>query len=322
MELRDLYIKSQLHNVISNDITENMLNHCYMVSSADDFLVEKYAFLLAKEIFCLGDDKPCLTCNNCQKIEHGNMVDLIIYPRGEKSLMTEDINEIVNDCVIRSMESEYKVYILKNFHLCTVQAQNKILKTLEEPPQNVIFILTSNNDSLILPTISSRAKKLNINLLDRADCVEILRSLNVTNNEVLASMSGGNVSIALSLAKNPDPLSIVKLIINTLMNLKASSDIIKYSSQIIALKKDFVFFLDCMQLILRDISTFESGNINFDVFRNEIEKLSQMYSKEQVYKISNKINEIYGKLSFNCNITGIVDKFLLDILEVKFLCQK
>ena len=77
-----------------------------------------------------------------------------------------------------------------------------------------------------------------------------------------------------------------------------------------------------MQLILRDISTFESGNINFDVFRNEIEKLSQMYSKEQVYKISNKINEIYGKLSFNCNITGIVDKFLLDILEVKFLCQK
>jgi DNA polymerase-3 subunit delta' len=293
-----------------------------MISSADEFLLDNFAILLAKEIFCVGENKPCLSCIHCQKIEHSNMVDLSIYPKSDKPLVTEDINEIVNDCLIRAMESEYKVYILKNFHLCTVQAQNKILKTLEEPPQNVVFIITSNNDGLILPTISSRAKKINVNLLSKDDCNNILKGLNIDNSEILSGMSGGNVSMALNLSKNADPLNIVKLVINTMLNLRASSDIIKYSSLILSLKKDFVFFLDTMQLILRDISVFDSGKINFEMFKSDIEKLSQIYNKEQLYKISSKINEIYGKLSFNCNINGVVDKFLLDILEVKFLCQK
>ena len=59
------------------------------------------------------------------------------------------------------MDSKYKVYILGRFDECTIQAQNKILKTLEEPPQNVIFILTCNNDLAVLPTIRSRSKKIN-----------------------------------------------------------------------------------------------------------------------------------------------------------------
>ena len=322
MEIKDLYKTSQLHNIISNDISGNMLNHCYLISSADDFLIEQYAMLLVKDIFCLGVDKPCLTCNNCLKIEHSNMVDLSIYPKGDKPLVTEDINEIVNDCLIRPMESEYKVYILKNFHLCTTQGQNKILKTLEEPPQNVVFVLTSNNDSLILPTISSRAKKVNVNLLSQKECCEVLKGMNISGSDILASMCGGNISIALNLSKNSDPQAIIKLIINTLMNLKSSSDIIKYSSLVLSLKKDFVFFLDCMQLVLRDVCVYGSGVINFEMFKGDIEKLSQIYNKEQIQKITSKINEIYGKLSFNCNINGIVDKFLLDILEVKFLCQK
>ena len=322
MELRELYLQSQLHSVISNDISQKMLNHCYMISSADDFLVDKFAIMLAKEIYCLGEKKPCFECNNCMKIEHSNMVDLSIFPRGDKTLMTEDINEIVTDCLICPMESEFKVYILKNFHLCTVQAQNKLLKTLEEPPHNVVFILTSTNDNLILPTIASRSKKIDINLLSKNDVIEVLNGLNIANSQMLASMSGGNISIALSLSKNADPLKIVKLIIDMLLGLKSSSDIIKYSSEILALKKDFVFFLDCMQLILRDIAVTGCGEINFKMFKDKLSELSKIYSNKHIHKISTKINEIYEKLSFNCNISGIVDKFLLDILEVKFLCQK
>ena len=115
----------------------------------------------------------------------------------------------------------------------------------------MVFILTSNNDSLILPTISSRAKKVNINLLSKDECARVLKSLNVSDAEILASMSGGNVSMALNLSKNSDPLNIVKLVIDTLLNLKSSSDIIKYSSNILSLKKDFPFFLDTMQLVLK-----------------------------------------------------------------------
>ena len=141
MELLDIYLSSQIHRTISKDLSSVMLNHCYLLSSADEFLINNFAYFVAKEICCVGDSKPCNTCINCNKIEHGNMVDLCVYPKDDKNLMVEDINNIVTDCYITPVENHFKIYILKNFDLCTVQAQNKILKTLEEPPKNVIFIL-------------------------------------------------------------------------------------------------------------------------------------------------------------------------------------
>jgi len=322
MELKDLYLKSQLKITIANDLSAGMLNHCYLLSCVDDYLLDNFVVFMAKEIFCSSEEKPCLTCNNCQKIEHGNMVDLMFFPKSEKTLVTDDINEIVNDCYIKPMESEYKIYVLKNFHLCTVQAQNKLLKTLEEPPQNVVFILTTTNESLILPTISSRSKKINVNLVSDKECESVLESLKVKNAEIISKMSGGNISLALNMSKSGDASSIVGLCIDMLLNMKASSDIIKYSSKILALKKDFVFFLDCLQLVLRDVAVASTSKISFSTFKDDILKLSKGLSCKQIKYISDKKNKIYEKLSFNCNLPALVDKFLLDILEVKFLCQK
>ena len=115
MELIDIYLKSQIHKVISSDIDSNMLSHCYMLSCADEYMLNEYAFFVAKEIYCLNDTKPCNVCNNCMKISHSNMVDLCLYPREEKSLNVEEINSVVSDCYIRPIESVYKVYILRNF---------------------------------------------------------------------------------------------------------------------------------------------------------------------------------------------------------------
>ena len=323
MKLIDLYKNSQIHKIISQDIKSNMINHCYLISSSDTYLLDKYVFFLVKEIMCLDDDKPCLHCLNCQKIEHSNMVDLSIYPKDNKTLMVADINEIVSDCYIRPIECKYKVYILKNFDQCTVQAQNKILKTLEEPPQNVIFILTASNENMVLTTILSRSKKLNLFLLSNDDCRDVLEELNVKNVEVLSNMCGGNLSIALDFSKNLDAGVIVDLIFDMLKNLRSSSDVIKFSSRILALKKDIQIFLDTLTIILRDIAISNNeALINFKRDINKIRELSKIYSKEAINKISLKVTEIYNKLEFNCNITGVIDKLLLDILEVKFLCQK
>lgn len=323
MKLIDLYKNSQIHKIINQDIKSGMLNHCYMISGADAYLLDKYTFFLVKEIMCMGDNKPCLECLNCQKIEHSNMVDLCIYPRENKTLMVADINEIVSDCYITPIESKYKIYILKNFDECTIQAQNKILKTLEEPPQNVIFILTSNNENMVLPTILSRSKKLNLNLISSEDCKSVLEDLNVKNSDILASMCGGNLSIALDFSSSGDPMGIVKLIFEMLENLKNSGDVIKFSSRIIALKKDINIFLDTLTIIFRDISVVDNESlVNFKSYINKLKELSKIYTKQAICQIASKVTEVYNKLAFNCNINGVVDKLLLDILEVKFLCQK
>ena len=322
MEIIDLYLQSQAHKIISLDRSRDMLSHAYMLECADRFLLQHYALKMAQEIFCLSKDTPCGNCNNCNKVAHSNMVDLRIFPR-EKSIVVDDINAIVDDAYQRPMDSEYKVYILNNFDEATTQAQNKILKTLEEPPHNVVFILTCVSSSAVLPTISSRVKTITENLLEHKVATEYICSTGVKNADSIVKVAGGNISTALKLSSSVDADKIIDLVFRTLTHLRTSADIIRFSSQITALKKDFSYFIDTMIMVLRDVSV--SGNkelISLQDRAQEVIALSQVYSPIAIEKIVTKLNEIYVKLEFNCNLNGVVDQMLLDILEVKFLCQK
>ena len=322
MEIIDIYLQSQAHKIISIDKSRGMLSHAYMLECADKFLLQNFAILMAKEIFCLNEKTPCLTCNSCQKVEHSNMVDLKIFPK-EKSIVVEDINQIVDDACQRPMDSDYKVYILNNFDEAITQAQNKILKTLEEPPKNVIFILTCVSSAAVLPTISSRVKSIPENLLDFNTASKYLQSQGVANAESIAKVAGGNISTAIKLSSGTAADKIIDLVFRTLINLKTSADVIRFSSQITALKKDFSYFIDTMIMVLRDVAICGQRELICLQDRvQELQQLSVMYSSLAIEKIVTKLNEIYIKLDFNCNLNGVVDQMLLDILEVRFLCQK
>lgn len=321
METFDLYKSSRLCKIISGDISLNMLSHCYMLCTPDDFILDEFSYQVAKHIFCMGNNSPCNECVNCLKVNHGNMVDLKVYPTTDKTLTVEDITNVVSDCYIKPIENEYKVYILKSFDLCTVQAQNKILKTLEEAPKNVIFILTATNPSMVLATISSRAKKIDIGLLDNQIIAEYLKNAKCENPELIASMSDGNLSTALKLAKNKDAENIVNLCFDMLLNLNASSDVLKYGSKILVYKKDIHFFLNTLISVLRDVSR-NDAEINFKAKSKYIEALSSRYSTKAINQIVKIILDMFERLEFNGNLNGLIDNLMLKILEVKFLCQK
>lgn len=323
MDILDIYLKSQTHKTLLSDIQSGMLSHAYLLECSDSFILENYVYLMAKEICCIGENTPCNTCINCQKIDHSNMVDLAIYPKSDKGIVVDDINEIVVDAYIRPIENEYKIYILNNFDLATTQAQNKILKTLEEPPYNVVFILSCSNSSLVLPTIISRTKRICEPLLDISVVDEYLSGLKIADSSTIASISGGNISIANKLTKGGEAKKIVDLAVETLVGLKSSADLLSYSSRILALKKDIPFFIDTLISIFRDsLVVGSNGDIKFKAYSSQISQISLIYSSSAIFKIVEKLIEIHNKLEFNCNINGIVDKMLLDILEVRFLCQK
>ena len=323
MELLELYLNSETHKVLSLDLKEKMLNHAYLINSKDDVLLQALGFFAVKEIFCESDDKPCDKCTNCQKIEHSNMVDLEIYPKDNSSLVVDDILNIVQSAYVKPMESAYKVFLLNNFDECTVQGQNKILKTIEEPPQNVIFILTAKNMGLVLPTILSRSKKIVERNLPNEIVEKFLIDRKVDNAKLISSMSSGNLGTAIKIAENKDSVSIINLCISLLQKLNSSKDILLYSSSILQLKKDIPFFLDTLITMLRDISIFgKEGNIYFQNFQNDYEALSKIYNSRMIEKIMKEINRVYEKIEANCNMTAVIDQLLLKILEVKFLWQK
>ena len=123
----------------------------------DDSLTSKKvlimtALLLEYPTFDLFDEKSA----EFLKIEEGIDLDVKSYPKNGEKLLVSDANEMVSEAYVKPVNLPYKIFLINNFDISTAEAQNKLLKVLEEPPQNVYFIISVKNEEKVLPTIKSR----------------------------------------------------------------------------------------------------------------------------------------------------------------------
>ncbi len=293
-----------------------MINHSYLLISSDTMLMHEYALLVASEIMCKADTRPCHTCNTCVRIQHGNYPDVAVYPKGD-AILTEDINQIVFDEYVLPLEADKKVYILYNLDNATVQAQNKLLKTLEEPNKSVIFVITASNMSNVLPTISSRCKKVVEPTLsdDIVAGYLVTQGLDSTLSNAIAKRSYGNLTLALSHATSKTGQQMIALSKEIFNNLTDSSKVIVYASKMLQFKTELEDLINQMQLSVRDIALqiVNGGAGEYNV---------QMYNIKALQGISELCQQAVAKLRANCNASAVVDGLLMGILEVRYKCLK
>lgn len=162
--------KELLKQVINND----NIAHSYMFIGQDSIGKLLFATEFAKAILCSGSIKPCNTCKSCIEFDTSNNPDFkLIIPDGN-NIKIEQIREITKDIYAKPIASSKKVYIIDDSNLMTKEAQNSLLKTLEEPPEYAIIILIATNENLFLPTIKSRCTKINFNKLSNEQLTLVL----------------------------------------------------------------------------------------------------------------------------------------------------
>lgn len=137
--------------------------HAYLFVGEAGIGKRQAAFAFARALLCSRPDRaPCGSCENCIQFASGNNPDLnrlcLADLSGKKSIGADDIRGVIADAYIRPFQARHKVYILEDGDSLTVQAQNAMLKILEEPPPYVVFILCTTNLGLILPTVQSRSQ--------------------------------------------------------------------------------------------------------------------------------------------------------------------
>ena len=319
---KNLFLSSKTYRVVLSDIKNKMHNHAYMIISGDSYRTNLYAKLVAKMFLCDNSNIPCGECISCNKIEHNNHADVFYYPRGSK-LTVEESREIVNDSLVIPMEADKKIYIIENFDKATVQAQNALLKTLEEPPKYVVFILTVKNENLVVNTVKSRAKKIVEPLLDEKFERQILEELKINNAEEILYNSLGSLGKALELSNNKNALKIFELSLDIFKNMKNSASVIKYSSAILKFKDDYELFLDSLLLTLKEImlAKVDGDKINNQIYKQDYLKLGDEYSFLAISKIADKIIFAKRMLDSNCNPVSTIENLLMGILEVKYYAK-
>lgn len=298
-------------------------SHAIILESEDPFLLNGVSTLFCMNLFCENGKKICFECANCKKILDGNCLDVITF---DKTIMVEDVEKIIDTLNIVPAENEYKVYIINNFELASERVQNKLLKSLEEPPKFVKFVLLVKNSMSLLPTILSRCEKIVLPQFSKEEILNLCGN-SFESGLTLKSVSncGGNIGTALNYLNNPNFTKIFNLCLDTLLNMTSSEKLLEYSSKIINNKENFNLYLNLLENLLEDIMFINNNCLELvknNVILEELKMCSNNFSNLALIKIIQYIDSIKKKLSVNVNFNLIVDAMLLYILEVKHKCKK
>lgn len=162
---RDIVGQEQIKEHLQNALESGKISHAYIIngekSSGKEFIAKVFAMTLQCEA---GGTEPCQECHSCKQALSANQPDIIrVTHEKPNTISVDDIRvQINNDVAIKPYSSRYKVYIVNEAEKMTQQAQNALLKTLEEPPEYAVILLLTANVNSLLPTILSRCVVLNM----------------------------------------------------------------------------------------------------------------------------------------------------------------
>ena len=160
----DVAGQSHVTITLKNAIKENRIAHAYLFAGPRGTGKTTIAKILAKAINCTGDHPPCNECPNCKAITQGDHPDVIEIDAASNNGVNE-VRDLIDKVKYAPINAKYKVYIIDEVHMMTPEAFNALLKTLEEPPAHIVFILATTEPHKILPTIISRCQRFDFNMI-------------------------------------------------------------------------------------------------------------------------------------------------------------
>ena len=292
-----------------NSINKGKINHAYMFEGIEGIGKETFAYDWAKILL----ETPHLE----------NAPDCIrVKPEGN-SIKIAQIRNLQSDIVIKP-HKKYKIYIIDEAEKMTLEAQNALLKTLEEPPEYAIIILVTNNKEGLLPTIRSRCEIVKFTPIPFIEIKNYLINQGIEPNRanLLSSFSRGSMKKALELASSNEFYEMkenVQKYIETILS-KNMVEILDIPTQIEQYKGEIINVLDMMINYFRDIMICKE-HVNKSMIINAdklvfIQNMSSKITYSQVSKIIDIIEDTKIKIKGNCNFNVSIQVMSLNIYEV------
>lgn len=205
----DVVGQEHITTTLKNQILNNRIAHAYLFCGTRGTGKTSTAKVFAKALNCLNlnDGEPCNECEMCRKINEGLAIDVTELDAASNNGV-DKIRDIIDDVKYPPQEARYKVYIMDEVHMLSAGAVNAFLKTLEEPPNNVIFILATTDPQKLPITILSRCQRFDFKRINNSDITVRLRKI-VNDQNVLADERSLNLISRVSDGAMRDSLSIL-----------------------------------------------------------------------------------------------------------------
>ena len=320
MDINSLIKNTKAYKIFSGDKKNNTLSHATLIVCDDSELLESYLKVFSKVLMC-NSTEFCDNCRVCRLIESKQFEDVKFYPEDGK-IKTKDIDDLVERTYLKPLESDKKLFVLVNAQDMNAQAQNKLLKTLEEPPKNTYILLGATSTYTLLPTIISRVKRLDILPFTDEEVYNLLESDfdNIDKLQSAVSVCGGVVSEAIKKYNDGEMQIVENLVFDIFTKMKSSKDVAYYSSKIN--KNNIKDVINVSSRLISSVLKYKSNDKTLKIASNNVEVISNDYSVGALLAFSEKLREIEKSLYFNGNIQANSDLLLFGLLEGKYKWSK
>lgn len=315
---RDNIVKNNaiLDNV-SSIIHNNKLTNSYIIEGLEGSGKTLLANYFAKALLCENFvDEPCCECVNCLNFENKSIPDIMHIRNTKKSLSIEEVRiKILENIYIKPQIQKYKIYIIESDEI-TVQAQNSLLKTIEQPPSYAIFIFMTSKINLFLPTILSRCTLFKTQYIDSKSIYSYLTSMALPySNEALQTVSNfetGSIGQAIALLEKSSftetRSELLKLI--TDINYADISSTVALAKHCEKYKNDIDAFYKILHSIYRDLFIFKSTKNEDFINQKDISKDIILVSEN--FELT-KLLENFNFITNAINTQGLNNSFSLGL---------
>lgn len=297
----------KLTNVYNSLGLNKKLNHAYLFYSNDQAFNNEIALTFARSILCK-NHTSCGKCDACLQFISKSHPDFFLI--NNKSVKVEDVSKMLDKMSTLPVSADYKVFVVLDAENINERAQNKMLKSLEEPNEKNIFIMTTSKLDKVLPTILSRLNKVrvpNLSVNDKKLIIDELKKQNIdlqqyknfeTLTEMLNFVDGKTLDTLHSITKIFD-------------NLNTTADIPNIVNSIGDIDKE-IFFPLMQEMFLSALQHTDK----FD--KKDIASIALRFSPNVIVKCLPLIDDAYKKLKANVNFAYILDNLLFNMLKEKF----
>lgn len=313
------------YKIVKGDKESNRLSHAYLIISPDQKNLKEILKVFAKLILCKQEENPCGKCRTCTLIDSENFCDALFYPKGN-SITAEEVTSLIEESFVKPIESDKKLFILSNVESMNATAQNKLLKTLEEPPKNVHILLGSTSEFPLLSTILSRVKKLEIPAFSEQKLISALESECDDEERLLLAVScaDGTVGNTLATYNDKNLQTVTEYVEKIFNNLASSKNVLEFVYEANELKITASDILPVLELALRDLLVAKLGKeqlVKNKLIYNNVKGASG-FSVGAITHILDKVEQAYKRKKANANAQMLLEWLLFQILEAKFKWQK
>jgi DNA polymerase III subunit delta' len=319
------------HNwaVLSLDraVAEDRPAHAYLISGPAQSGKATLARSMALALNCRSTDlaRPCLQCRSCQLVNAGKHPDVQLIEPDGAHVKIDQVRALQHDLALRPMEGRYRIAIFDQFETATVEAQNALLKTLEEPPDYAVLIVLTADPELLLPTIVSRCQQMALRPLTTAQVREALSQtwhVETQQADVLAHLSGGRLGWAVKAAANHAPLEARAKYLDDLQVMLKSDRVARfaYADELTKKSERAREAIDLWRTWWRDVLLTASGStaelINIDRVA-QVQALATQVDVNQAKSAADACGRALWQMDRNVTARLVVEVLLLDMPMIR-----